>query len=122
HLHNDNDREYLVRGLPMVIRYTEDSVELACYYPMPFFKNARIEIENRNDKPLADVRYEIRTVPYNDPKNHVGYFHATYTDHSHPATGLDNVFLDTDQVEGGGPWSGNFVGMSWIFSEVGNLR
>ena len=121
HLHNDNDREFLVRGLPMVVRYTGDTVELACYWPMPFFKGARIEIENRGDEPMAGVKYEIRTVPYRDPKNHVGYFHATYTDHSRPANGLDNTFLDTNQVEGGGPWSGNFVGMSWIFSEVGNL-
>jgi len=119
-LHNNNDREYLVRGFPMVARYTKEHVELACYYPMPFFKHARIELENTSDEMLY-FQYELRQEKYTDPINHVGYFHATYTDHREPRIGQDNVFLDTDQVEGGGPWSGNFVGMSWIFSRRGSL-
>jgi len=122
HLHNDDDREFLVRGLPLVIRYVGEEVHLSCYWPMPFFKNARIELQNRGATPLKDVRYEVRTVPYPDPPNHVGYFHATYSDHPRPKPGNDVVFLDTSNVEGGGEWSGNFVGMSWVFSERGNLR
>jgi hypothetical protein len=120
-LQNDDGREYLVRGLPMVVRYDRDNVFLECYWPMPFFKAARIELENRGSGSLDKIAYEIRTVGYRDPVNHVGYFHATLSDHPRPAPGKDTVFLDTDQIEGGGPWSGNFVGMSWIFSHQGNL-
>ena len=120
-LHNDDNREYLVRGLPLVIRYAGDEVQLSCYWPMPFFRSARIELQNRGDAPLHGVRYEVRTTAYNDPPNHVGYFHATYSDHPAPTPGADVLFLDTAQQEGGGPWSGNFVGMSWVFSRRGKL-
>ncbi|MBE7557716.1 DUF2961 domain-containing protein [bacterium] len=121
HLYNNNDREWLVKGFPMNIRFASEVVELACYYPMPFFRHARIEIENRSARKLAGVTWEIRSVPLEGPINHVAYFHATYTDHPYPVQGEDNVFLDTSQVEGGGPWSGSFVGMSWIFSREGYL-
>ncbi|HEY3394599.1 MAG TPA: DUF2961 domain-containing protein [Lacipirellulaceae bacterium] len=121
-LHNDDGREYLVRGLPLVVRYTDDAVHLDCYWPMPFHHSAKIEIQNRGAKRIKGIRYEVRAVPYTNPPNHVGYFHATYSDHPAPVAGTDVVFLDTAHVEGGGEWSGNFVGMSWIFSEQGNLR
>jgi hypothetical protein len=121
-LHNNDGREYLVKGLPVVVRYAEGKVHLACYWPMPVFRTARIELQNRSDAPATGIEYEIRSVPYRDPPNHIGYFHATYSDHPSPIPGKDVVFLDTDQVEGGHPWSGSFVGMSWIFSHRGNLR
>jgi hypothetical protein len=121
-LHNDDDREFLVRGLPMVVRYDDDVVHLECYWPMPFFRHAKFELVNRGDGTFSDVGYEIRTVPFADPSNHVGYFHATYSDCPHPANGRDVQFLDTDVAEGGGPWSGHFVGMSWIFTDRGDLR
>ena len=120
-LYNNNGREYLVKGFPLTIQYKNDSVHLACYWPMPFFRNAKFEIEERNGKVVEGVKWEIRTVPYEDPVNHVAYFHATYTDHEFPVDGKDLTFLDTRQVEGGGDWSGNFVGMSWIFTRNGQL-
>ena len=89
---------------------------------MPFFRGARIDILNEQNTNLRGIRWEIRTVPYTDPVNHAAYFHATYTDHPVPIPGLDNTFLDTATVEGGGPWSGNFVGMSWIFTHRGRLQ
>jgi hypothetical protein len=121
-LHNDDGREYLVRGLPLVVRYTAGEVQLACYWPMPFFRNARIELQNRGDAALEGINYEIRTVKLVDPPQHVGYFHATYSDHPKPTAGKDVQFLDTKNIEGGGPWSGHFVGMTWIFTHAGNLR
>jgi hypothetical protein len=89
---------------------------------MPFFKHARIELQEMTGQAIPEVQWELRTVPYTDPLNHVGYFHATYTDHPDPEIGKDNIFLDTRQVEGGGLWSGTFVGMSWTFSRRGYLR
>jgi hypothetical protein len=121
HLYNNNDREYLVRGFPLVVRYDDSRVYLQCYWPMPFFRHAKIEIQDRRGLSLDRIKWEIRTVPFTDPVNHVGYFHATYSDHPQPQLGKDVVFLDTSTTEGGGPWSGNFVGMSWIFTHDGYL-
>ncbi len=120
-LYNPENKEYLVKGLPFVIRYDDQNVYLSCYYPMPFFKHAKIEIQERSGMNFKNIEWEVRTMPYNDPVNHAGYFHATYSDHPEPVKGKDLVFLDTDHVEGGGSWSGNFVGMSWIFSRTGTL-
>jgi len=122
HLYNNDGREYLVKGFPMVIRYTESYVELSCYYPMPFFRHARIEVQNTQYTEMKGIEWEVRTVPFTDPINHVGYFHATYSDHPKPVLGQDLVFLDTQTAEGGGAWSGQFVGMSWIFSRLGVLH
>src|SRR5258705_10151452 len=52
----------------------------------------------------------------------LGYFHATHKDHPHPEHGQDLVLLDTRKIEGGGDWSGNFIGTSFIFSERANLN
>ena len=116
-LHNRDNEEYLVKALPVNVRFTEDRVHLACYFPMPFFKSARIELIGAQQDAVSDVAWSVRTQPYRDPPNHVGYLHATYRDHGTPRPGHDNVFLDTSQVEGGGDWSGNFVGTSFIFSD-----
>ena len=62
------------------------------------------------------VLWSVRYAPYQDPANQVGYFHATYADHPKPEPGKDLVLLDTRKAEGGGDWSGHFVGTSFIFS------
>ena len=121
HLYNNNNREYLVKGFPLVVRYDKENVYLACYWPMPFFRDARIEIQSRHDGPLGEIEWEVRTIPFTEPINHVGYFHATYSDHPKPGLGKDVVFLDTSCTEGGGFWSGQFVGMSWVFTHQGYL-
>ena len=121
-LYNNNDREFLVKGFLMGIRCDANNFYLYCYYPMPFFQNACFEIQDRTGKEFGGIQWEIRTESFDDPVNHAAYFHATYSDHPHPIPGKDNVFLDTTNVEGGGEWSGNFVGMSWIFSRTGTLN
>ncbi|MCK4887725.1 MAG: DUF2961 domain-containing protein [Planctomycetes bacterium] len=121
HLYNNNNREYLVKGFPINVRYDEKNVYLGCYYPMPFFQNAKIEIQGRGGKTFENVKYEIRTTAFEDPINTVGYFHGTYSDHPKLIEGQDVTFLDTTKVEGGGDWSGSFVGMSWTFSHDGVL-
>lgn len=121
HLHNRDDREYLVKALPMHIRFDAKRVHLACYFPMPFFRSARIELVSRAGSVIPDVRWSARTCPYDGPRNHAGYFHATYATHPHPAQGEDLVLLDTREVEGGGDWTGSFVGTSWIFTKQNYL-
>ena len=115
-LYNRDNREYLVRSLPMVIRYDQERVYLSSYFPMPFFRSARIQLLGVGASDITDVQWKVRYAPYRDPPNHVGYFHASYVDHPRPKTGEDLVLLDTRDVEGGGDWSGQFVGTSIIFS------
>lgn len=115
-LYNQDGKEHLVKALPVNVRFDDARVELACYFPMPFFRSAKIEIV-AGEKPFADVGWSVRTQPYRDRPGHVGYFHATYVDHGEPRRGHDLVFLDTQEVEGGGDWSGSFVGTSFIFSD-----
>ncbi|MPY90040.1 MAG: DUF2961 domain-containing protein [Luteitalea sp.] len=115
-LYNRDNREHLVKGLPMVIRYDTDQVHLSCYFPMPFFRSARIELSGPGRTAIPNVTWRVRYAPYTDPPNHVGYFHATSRDHPTPEAGKDLVLLDTRQTEGGGDWSGHFVGTSFIFS------
>ena len=121
-LHNNDNREYLVRGFPMSIQYEADTVNLSCYWPMPYFREATIEVMHQGNIDEINLESEIRIEALKAPANHYTYFHATYSDHPSPIKGQDNTFLDTTKVEGGGDWSGNFVGMSWIFSRNGELR
>jgi hypothetical protein len=115
-LYNRDNREFLVKAFPMTIRYDRDRVYLSCYFPMPFFRSARIELGGLASDQVSDVRWKVRTAPFRDPANQVGYFHATYHDHPSPELGKDLVLLDTRETEGGGDWSGQFVGTSFIFS------
>jgi hypothetical protein len=119
-LYNRDNREYLVKSFPLVVHYGPDRVYLSCYFPMPFFRSARVELTGA-DVPIADVDWKIRSAPYRDPANFVGYFHATYRDHPTPELGKDLVLLDTTRTEGGGDWSGQFVGTSFIFSDAAVL-
>ena len=115
-LYNRDNREYLVKAFPVSVRFVDDKVNLACYFPMPFFRHARFELSVPADHQLT-VHWRLRWAPLNAQPFEVGYFHATYRDHSHPEPGQDLVLLDTRETEGGGDWSGQFVGTSFIFSD-----
>jgi len=115
-LYNRDNREYLVKAFPVSVRFGADFVHLACYFPMPFFRSARVELSNGSSRPLG-VRWSLRHEPFKGRPADVGYFHATYRDHGTPTPGHDLVLLDTHEVEGGGDWSGQLVGTSFIFSD-----
>jgi len=115
-LYNRDGREYLVKAFPVSVRYDAQRVYLACYFPMPFFRSARVELKGDGPMPIAGVRWSLRYQPYNDAISDVGYFHATYHDYPHPEPGKDLVLLDTRETEGLRDWSGQLVGTSWIFS------
>jgi len=122
-LYNRDQRRYLVRSFPMTVEFQADKVELSCYFPMPYFTSARFELAAPAGHPLTNISWTIFPQELSEPPSHVGYFHATYRDHANPPpAGEDLVLLDTREVEGGGDWSGNFVGTSWIFSDRANLR
>ena len=107
-LYNRDNREFLVKAFPMNVRFDSNRVHLACYFPMPFRKSARIEISGYTNAVTWAARYDALA----DPFEQVTYFHATYRDHPEPEKGKDMVLLDTRETEGGGDWSGNFVGTS----------
>lgn len=121
-LYNRDDREYLVKAFPSFIRFDKERVELSCFFPMPFFKSARIELIGAPKDSVTNISWSIRTQPLKDPPALLGYFHATYKDHPRPERGHDLVLLDTQKTEGGSDWSGNFIGTSFIFSERANLN
>jgi hypothetical protein len=118
-LYNRDGREKLVNAFPMQVRYVKeevfkDHVHLACYFPMPFFRSAELELVVKHN---ANISWYVGYEPLTSPPGHVGYFHATYKNHGpNPEPGRDLVLLDTREAEGGGDWSGTFVGTSWIFS------
>ena len=114
-LYNRDKREYLVKSFPNVIRYDSSRVYLQCYFPMPFFRSARVELGG-SQKDLTGIRWKVRHAPFQDEPNRVGYFHATHRSYPKPEPGHDLVLLDTTKTEGGGDWSGSFVGTSFIFS------
>jgi len=119
-LFNRNNRQYLVKAFPVNIRFTKDRIVLSCYFPMPFFRSARIELVGA-DRDIHDVNWEMRYMSLNRPIDELSYFHATYRDFPHPIWGQDMVLLDTRNVENGGDWSGQFIGTSFIFSHDANL-
>jgi len=114
-LYNRDNRQYLVKAFPVNVRFDPREVHLACYFPMPFFRSARIELANATVP--VEARWSLRVAPLKDPPAQVGYLHATYRDHPNPELGKDLVLLDTREAEGGGDWSGQFVGTSLIFSD-----
>lgn len=120
--YNRDGREYLVKAFPVFVRFDAERVHLACFFPMPFFRSARLELAGAGGADIAGIRWTVRYVPYPDPPGHVAYFHATYRDHPSPEAGQDLVLLDTRETEGGGDWSGHLAGTSWIFSHRADLN
>jgi hypothetical protein len=121
-LYNRDEREYLIKGFPINIRYDypNKKIELACYYPMPFFKSAKFELADITAGD-AEINYEIRYEPLKTAPGLSSYFHATYADMPQPEPGKDMTYLDTRGIEGHEDWSGSFVGTSFIFSHNANL-
>lgn len=118
--YNRDNKEYLVKALPVHVRFDDNRVHMASFFPMPFFQNAKIELVG-GEEPIDDVAWSIRYAPCTQPAEELAYFHATYADHPKPPDGHDIVLLDTTKTEGGGEWSGHFIGTSFIFSHDANL-
>lgn len=125
-LFNRDDREFLVKAFPVNIRFDRQRVYLACYFPMPFFRSARIElapppIGAQPPTQFSQIRWSVRYVPLRAARNEVALFHATYRDHPSPEPGKDLVLLDTRETEGAPEWTGHLVGTSFIFSHRAEL-
>lgn len=74
-----------------------------CFFPMPFWKRARLRLENRGSKPVARVGYNVAWRPEAYPESGAGYFRARF--HEGPtARKRDWIFLDTQG-------QGQFIGV-----------
>jgi hypothetical protein len=120
-LYNRDNREYLIKAFPSSIRFAQDRIYLECYFPMPFFRSARIQLVG-GGQPIDEVEWQVRSVPLQEPASELAYFHATYRDFPTPTPGQDLVLLDTGNMEGAKQWSGSFVGTSFIFSHQADLQ
>lgn len=120
-LYNRDGREYLVKAFPIRVRESVSRFYLSCYFPIPFFRSAQIELVGV-ESAIPVVLWSIRDMPYTGPLNHVAYFHATYVDHPAPQPGKDLILLDTRKMEGSEDWTGHLVGTSFIFSHRANLN
>jgi hypothetical protein len=122
-LYNRENKADFVKGLPINIHfdYISKRVELACYYPMPFFRSAKLEFTGIAQQE-TEIGYEVRYEPSSIKANRSSYFHATYRDFPKPDLGQDMTWLDTRGVEGHRDWSGSFMGTSFIFSHNANLN
>jgi hypothetical protein len=122
-LYNRSNVEHLVKAFPVSIRYAGDTVLLASYFPMPFFRSAMIELipPAALDRPVR-LEAEVRHEPFQDKPSSVGYFHATYQDQGGGEPGRDHVLLDTRGIEGSEDWSGSFIGTSFTFTDKAELR
>jgi hypothetical protein len=120
-LYNRDGREHLVRAFPVSVKQDRTGTHLFSRFPMPFFRSAKVELVGAGVQ-VPGVSWTVEHEAFTGLPDHVGYFHATYKDHgANPEAGNDLVLLDTRNTEGGGDWSGSFVGTSWIFSHNANL-
>lgn len=119
--YNRDAREYLVKAFPVHVRFTGGRVHMACYFPMPFFREAKWELIGHEAAEINGLEWKLRLESIPESPQNVGYFHATYQDHPKPELGRDLVLLDTSRTESGGGWSGSFVGTSFIFTHQNNL-
>ena len=104
------------QGVPHRHPLRGDRVHLRVLLPDAVLPLGDDRARGRGDATSPTSAARCATSRFTDPPNHVGYFHATYRDHPQPEIGQDLVLLDTREAEGGGDWSGSFVGTSFIFS------
>lgn len=79
-------------SLPVAV---EDADSYNCFWPMPFRKSARIEIENQSDKPISLLYYNIDWIKKRSLPRKTPYFYAQYRQEYPVRKGEDYVVLDT---------------------------
>ncbi len=83
--------EVEVRSLPVGMTSTN---AYYCYFPMPFWENARIEVENRGTFSLSNLTYEIRYSTNQYDQTYAGYFYAKANRNTFTNDGRDYLLLD----------------------------
>jgi hypothetical protein len=81
-----------VISLPVIV---EDGDAYNSFWPMPFQKSARIEIENQSDKPLSLLYYNIDWIKKDKLPKDTPYFYAQYRQEYPVEHGKDYLLLET---------------------------
>lgn len=77
-----------------------------CFWPMPFFKSAKITIENQSDKPLAALYYQVDYTREPSLAKDSLYFCAQYRQEFPTKLGADYVLAD---IQGRGHYVGTVM-------------
>lgn len=76
-----------------------------CYWPMPFRKQARVTLQNLDDKPISvfyQVNYTLTQVP-----DDAGYFHAQFRRENPLKT--KGIYTIVDGIRGAGQYVGTYL-------------
>lgn len=71
-----------------------------CFWPMPFFRSARITITNESDRPLAAFYFQVDFTREEVPED-AAYFCARYRQEFPTESGRDYLVADIDAPRGG---------------------
>jgi len=52
-----------VKALPVSVRFDTNKITLACYFPMPFFRNARFELVNHDTSAFTGIQWNFAPSP-----------------------------------------------------------
>jgi hypothetical protein len=80
------------------------------FFPMPFFKSARIDLVNESDTPIPDVEVTVHTVAGAPPASS-GYFHAQWREENPAIPHHDYTVVETRG-------HGHYVGTVQVISSV----
>ena len=84
---------------------------LYCYFPMPFWRSARIDLMNVSSQEAIQVEYVVGYSPQAYPANS-GYFHAKWRQENPVRVGEDYVVMET---RGHGHYVGCVLTMSSVY-------
>ena len=122
-LYNRDGREYLVKAFPVDIRYDGERVHLACYFPMPFFRSAQIELVGAGEavagRPL-DACGSSRCTRPAEPRRLLPRDLPRPPRRPSPARTSSCSTRARPKAAATGP--GTFVGTSFIFSHNADLN
>jgi hypothetical protein len=84
----------------LLLRWTND--EASCFFPMPFWKSAVVQVENRGQQNVTvkgDIHYRTApAMPY--PEKTSGYFFANYHREDPRVEGRDYTYLEISNCSG----------------------
>jgi len=81
-----------VKSIPVVV---EDGDSYNCFWPMPFRRSIRIEIENQSTKPVSLLYYNIDWIKKKSLPPDTPYFYARYRQEYPARKGSDYLVLHT---------------------------
>ncbi|HTV39738.1 MAG TPA: DUF2961 domain-containing protein [Candidatus Sulfotelmatobacter sp.] len=84
----------------LLLRWTNN--EASCYFPMPFWKSAMVQVENRGHENVtvkADIDYRTATAMLY-PEQTCGYFFANYHREDPRVEGRDYTYLEMNNCSG----------------------